>query len=397
MYEIFDKISVTATSVMALSSASVHSTHQYGYDMTIRVQNMSKVYPDGCTKDMYAKFLSDVAYKRAVEQDNIAPQRHHNYSLEVLQKRRILDETDIMFRITFSDGVEVENPASTFTQCQLLLEQKPDPQLTPQNGWMNTTVYMMPNSTHDFGYLHQERKYDRYTTVFVSPPDTVTHLQFVFMNVQCNDTDQEVVVYVSKKNYKLCRPVEVPSSPLPVPPTAGLTNNTHDVIVRKYERYINKANLSEICGQPFSEWPVNRNRFRIIGGEVTPIRSQPWTVYITSQGGGYISSCSAAIIDHFWIVTAGHCIIRNGTAFVYNAYNNVKSRKTYAVEKQVEIMLVRYVIFTCQSRTAAIGMIISGTLVQVFVPESILVRPPRATVEVRWNALRKTESIVLLD
>ncbi|VDP07772.1 unnamed protein product [Soboliphyme baturini] len=248
MDKMADKFSISAITVMALSPASLRRSHQYGCDVAIRVENMSKTYLEGCTANMYSTFLCDVAHTRAMPQLNIPPQGKSNYSLEVVQKRRVAHHVDIMCRITYSDGVEAENPASTFTQCQLLHGQQPYPQLTSKNRWMNTTVYMMPNSTHDFGYLHQDSKYVRCITVFISPPDTVTHLQFVFMKVECNNTDQEVVVYMSKKKYKLCRPEEAP--------------------------------LSEICGQPFNEWPVNRDRFRVIGGDLTPIRSQPWTVFV---------------------------------------------------------------------------------------------------------------------
>ncbi|VDP18810.1 unnamed protein product [Soboliphyme baturini] len=173
---------------MALSSESVSSTHQYGCDMTIRVKNMSKVYTRGCTSDMYAKFVSDVAYIRAMAQLNIPAQEHSNYSVEVTQTR-----------------VEVKNPAFAFIECRLLHEQEQDPQFISQSRWMKSTVHMKPNSTHNFGYLFHASKYDQYIIVFISPRDTVTHLQFLLVKVGCNNTGQELVVYGSKKKYNLCR------------------------------------------------------------------------------------------------------------------------------------------------------------------------------------------------
>ncbi|VDP35273.1 unnamed protein product [Soboliphyme baturini] len=186
--------------VAQLRTGSIRLT---GYDQTLSVQNIPSRYTELCPLHSYLRYLCN---KKDV------PVQHGNGetrpSVRILEMKRIGNEADIMFGITYSEEVEAENPLPTLTECRLLHDREQDPQLTSQNRWIKPTVQMVPNSTYNFGYLYDATKYDQYSIAFISPRDTVTHLQILLVKVDCNSSGQELVLYMSKKKYKLCRPVK---------------------------------------------------------------------------------------------------------------------------------------------------------------------------------------------
>ncbi|KAL9982402.1 hypothetical protein ACROYT_G004439 [Oculina patagonica] len=59
---------------------------------------------------------------------------------------------------------------------------------------------------------------------------------------------------------------------------------------------------TEICGRP--------KKGRIVGGEVASNRDWPWQIGLQAQDDDFIF-CGGSLINHEWVLTAAHCIIRN--------------------------------------------------------------------------------------
>lgn len=73
---------------------------------------------------------------------------------------------------------------------------------------------------------------------------------------------------------------------------------------------LRRIGYSALGGSPFSPSGRRRRRFgRIMGGNPADFGEWPWQVGLYEQvGSGLEHHCGAVLLDHNWVVTAGHCV-----------------------------------------------------------------------------------------
>lgn len=49
---------------------------------------------------------------------------------------------------------------------------------------------------------------------------------------------------------------------------------------------------------------------RIVGGSKESIVNSPYQVALTIRKGNSVASCGGALIRNNWVITAGHCLIK---------------------------------------------------------------------------------------
>ncbi|XP_043841240.1 urokinase-type plasminogen activator [Dromiciops gliroides] len=86
-------------------------------------------------------------------------------------------------------------------------------------------------------------------------------------------------------------------------------------------------------------------RFKIVGGNTTPIEKQPWfaAIYKKPVGGTTSFVCGGALISSCWVVSATHCFLeknKGATYFLYLGQSKRKSETRGEIRFEIEELIL---------------------------------------------------------
>ncbi|XP_027713133.1 urokinase-type plasminogen activator [Vombatus ursinus] len=86
-------------------------------------------------------------------------------------------------------------------------------------------------------------------------------------------------------------------------------------------------------------------RFKIVGGNRTPIESQPWfaAIYMSHSGGSSSFKCGGALISSCWVVSAAHCFpkLKKGQSyFLYLGQSKLNSETLGEIRFEIEELIL---------------------------------------------------------
>lgn len=84
-----------------------------------------------------------------------------------------------------------------------------------------------------------------------------------------------------------------------------------DECLQLFSRHVLSISLSLGCGhRPMAGPPFPS---RVVGGQEALPGAWPWQVSLQLEHGGMSAhTCGGVVIDHGWVLTAAHCVVRKG-------------------------------------------------------------------------------------